>query len=56
MALSDKYGRAYEGGKFLRLDSELTPLGQGGGSVMFENAAAVEMSFVVEMVVYRDEG
>ena len=26
----------------------MTPLGQGGGSGLFENVAAVEMAFVVE--------
>ena len=29
------------------------PLGQGGGSVLFENVAAVEMALVVEVVVDR---
>ena len=31
----------------------MTPLGQGGGSVLFESIAAVEMAVVVEMVVDR---
>ena len=31
----------------------MTPLGQGGGSGLFENVAAVEMSFVVEVVIDR---
>ena len=31
----------------------MTPLGQGGGSGSFENIAAVEMAFVVEVVVDR---
>ena len=35
----------------MRLGSKLTPLGQVSRSVLFENVAAVEMSFVVEMVV-----
>ena len=30
---------------------KLTPLGQGGGSGLFENIAAVEMAFVAEMVM-----
>ena len=29
------------------------PLGQGGGSGLFENVAAVEMAFVVEVVIDR---
>ena len=32
---------------------ELTPPGQGGGSVLFENVAAVEMALAVEVVVDR---
>lgn len=35
----------------LRLGSKMAPLGKGGCSVLFENVAAVEMPFVVEMVV-----
>ena len=31
----------------------MTPLGHGGGSVLFESIAAVEMVVVVEMVVDR---
>ena len=31
----------------------MTPLGQGGGPGLFENIAAVEMAFVVEVVVDR---
>ena len=31
----------------------MTPLGQGGGSVLFESIAAVEMAVVVKMVVDR---
>ncbi len=31
----------------------MTPLGQGGGSVLFENVAAVEMALVVDVVVDR---
>ena len=31
----------------------MTPLGQGGGSVLFENIASVEMAVVVEVVVDR---
>ena len=31
----------------------MTPLGQGGGSALFENVAAGEMPLVVEMVVDR---
>ena len=38
--------KAYSGCK-------LTPLGQGGGSALFENVAAIEMALVVEMVVDR---
>jgi len=34
----------------------LTPLGQGGGSVMFEFVAAVEVAFEVEVVVDRCVG
>ena len=34
-------------------DCKLTPLGQGGGSALFENVAAIEMAWVVEMVVDR---
>ena len=29
------------------------PLGQGGGPVLFENVAALEMAFVVEVIVDR---
>ena len=32
---------------------ELSPLGHGGGSVLFENVATVEMALVVEVVVDR---
>jgi hypothetical protein len=31
----------------------LTPLGQSSGSVVFELVAAIEMAFVVEMIVDR---
>ena len=31
----------------------MLPLSHGGGSVLFENVAAVEMAFVVEVVVDR---
>ena len=31
----------------------MTPLGQGGGPGLFEDIAAVEMAFVVEVVVDR---
>ena len=31
----------------------MTPLGQGGGSAVFENVAASELAWVVDMVVDR---
>ena len=34
-------------------DCKLTPLGQAGGSALFESVAAIEMALVVEMVVDR---
>ncbi len=35
---------------------ESTPLGQRGGSVLFENVAAVEVAVVVEVVMDRGMG
>ena len=35
---------------------ELTPLGQGGRAVLFEDVAAVEVTVVVEVVVDRGMG
>ena len=32
--------------------TELTPLGEGGGTVQLEIFAAVEMAFLIEMIVY----
>ena len=43
-------------GNQARSGYELTPLGQGGGSGLFENVAAVEMALVVEVVVDRGSG
>ena len=40
--------------KIMRISRrQLTPFGQGGGSVLFEFVATVEMTFEVEMVVDR---
>jgi hypothetical protein len=33
----------------------LTPLGQGGGAVLLEDAAAVEAAVLIRMIVYRAE-
>jgi len=46
--------RKPEGGNFRYLGGKLTPFGQGGGSVLFEFVATVEMAFDVEVVVDRD--
>ena len=40
-----------KGAGLRRLGRELTPLGQGGGTVLFEDVAAVEVTVVVEVVV-----
>ena len=45
--------RTPEDGKFRYLGGKLTPFGLGGGSVLFEFVATVEMTFEVEMVVDR---
>ena len=34
-------------------DRQLTPFGQGGGTVLLEDIAAVEVLILVEVVVYR---
>ena len=43
--------RACEGCWSGRSGRELTPLGQGGRTVVFEDVAAVEVTVVVEVVV-----
>jgi len=35
---------------------QLTPLGQGGGTVLFEDVAAIEVAVLVEVVVDRGVG
>ena len=40
-----------KGAGLRRSDRELTPLGQGGRTVLFEDVAAVEVTVVVEVVV-----
>ena len=35
---------------------QLTPLGQGGGTVLLENIAAVEVAVLIEVVVDRGMG
>ena len=45
--------RTPEDESFRYLGGKLTPFGQGGGSVLFEFVATVEMAFEVEVVVDR---
>ena len=45
--------RTPEDGIFRYLGGKLTPFGLGGGSVLFEFVATVEMAFKVGMVVDR---
>ena len=52
-ALSDQLDRTCRTHNQTASGSKLTPLGQGGGSGLFESIAAVEMALVVEMVVDR---
>ena len=52
-ALSDQLDRACKTYNRRPSGCELTSLGQGGGSGLFENTASVEMAFVVEVVVDR---
>ena len=52
-ALSDQLDRTCKTHNQTASGCELTPLGQGGGSGLFENTASVEMAFVVEVVVDR---
>ena len=52
-ALADQLDRTCRTHNQTASGCQLTPLGHGGGSVLFENIAAVEMAVVVEMVVDR---
>ena len=45
--------RTPEDGNFRYLGGQLTPFGQGGGSVLFKFVTTVEMAFDVEVVVGR---
>jgi hypothetical protein len=49
--VSDKTGLVSEGGPSSNSSRELTPFGQGGGSVFLEFFAAVEMAFEIELIV-----
>ena len=53
VALSDSLGWTQRTCNQGLSDCKLTPLGQGGGSALFENVAAIEMAWVVERVVDR---
>ena len=52
-ALSDELGWTQSTCNQGRSDCKVTPLGQGGGSAVCENVAAIEMAWVVDMVVDR---
>ena len=45
--------RPAKGAGLRRSGRQLTPLGQGGGTVLFEDVAAVEVAVVVEVIVDR---
>ena len=53
MALSDELGWTRRTCHQGRSACKLTPLGQGGGSAVFDNVAAIEMAWVVDMGVDR---
>ena len=52
-ALSDELGWTQSTCHQGLSDCTLTPLGQGGGSTVFDNVAAIEMTVVVDMGVDR---
>ncbi len=45
-----------KGAGLRRSGRQLTPLGQGGSTVLFEDVAAVEVAVVVEVIVDRGMG
>jgi len=45
-----------KGAGLRRSGRQLTPLGQGGGTVLFEDIAAVEVAVLIEVVVDRGVG
>ena len=53
LALSDKLDRTQRTFNRGLSGGQLAPLGQGGGSVLFENVAAAEMTSVIEVIVNR---
>ena len=53
MALSDKPDRSTRCVGLRRSGRELTPVSQGGGTVLFEDDAAPEMAVVIEMIMDR---
>jgi hypothetical protein len=55
-ALSDKPERACEGAGLRRSGRQLTPLGQGDRTILFEDITAVEVTVVVEVIVDRGMG
>ena len=48
--------RHAKGGKLRRSGSQLTPFDQGGGTVLFEDVAVVEVTVLIEMIVNRGMG
>jgi hypothetical protein len=48
--------RPAKGAGLRRSGRQLTPLGQGGGTVLFEVPAVVKMTFLVEMIMDRGVG
>src|SRR5665811_1007443 len=55
MCIRDRSGPA-KGAGLRRSGRQLTPLGQGGRTVLFEDVAAVEVAVLVEVIVDRGMG
>jgi hypothetical protein len=47
------WNRPAKGAGLRRSGRQLTPLGQGGSAVLLEDIAAIEMTFLIEVVVDR---
>ena len=48
--------RHAKGGESRRSGRQLTPFGQGDGTVLFEDVAVVEVTVLIEMIVNRGMG
>lgn len=52
-ALSDKSEPACEGCRSEAFGPQLAPLGQDGGTILFEDVAAIEVTVLIEMIFDR---